>query len=95
MIIHFGYSDGSGDYYLTVDTDKCNGCSLCVQKCPQQALQIETMQIDLEDKPVAILKEENRKKIKYTCAACKPRTGSTPCSSACKTKAIKCLSKPS
>jgi Fe-S-cluster-containing hydrogenase component 2 len=90
MIMHYGYSDGSGDYYITLDTDKCNGCGLCVQQCPQKTLHLEEVFIDLEDKTVASVKEEHRKKIKYTCASCKPETEKTICQLACKTQALKC-----
>jgi NAD-dependent dihydropyrimidine dehydrogenase PreA subunit len=91
MMMHFGYSDGSGEYYIVIDTDKCNGCALCLQNCPQGALEIEDMLIDLEDQMVALVKEEHRKKLKYTCASCKPEMGLTPCISACKLQAIKCI----
>jgi len=90
IITHYGYSDGSGDYYITIDTDKCNGCGKCVKQCPQSALQLETMFIDLEDKTVASVTEEHRKKIKYTCSSCKPETNKAPCVLACDSKAIKC-----
>ena len=90
MITHFGYSDGSGEYYVIVDTDKCNGCGKCVKKCPQTALQLETIFIDLEDKTVASVTEEHRKKIKYTCASCKPEANKAPCVLACEAKAINC-----
>ena len=42
MITHYGYSDGSGEYYITIDSDKCNGCGICVKQCPMSALQLET-----------------------------------------------------
>ena len=90
MITHYGYSDGSGDYYITIDTDRCNGCGKCVKQCPQSALQLETMLIDLEDKKVASVNEDHRKKIRYTCAACKPEANRAPCVFACETKAINC-----
>ena len=90
MITHYGYSDGSGDYYITIDTDRCNGCGKCVKQCPQSALQLETMLIDLEDKTVASVNEDSRKKIRYTCAACKPEANMPPCVFACETKAINC-----
>ena len=41
MITHYGYTDGSGEYYIVIDSDKCNGCGKCVQKCPQKALELE------------------------------------------------------
>ena len=88
MITHFGYFDGSGEYYIVVDSDKCNGCGKCVQACPQKALQTETTFIDLEDKIVAALAEPHRKKIKYTCSPCKPEEGKTPCTLACEAQAI-------
>ena len=90
MITHYGYSDGSGDYYITVDTDKCTGCGKCVKECPESALQMETMLIDLEDNIVASVTEEHRKKIKYTCACCKPEKNVAPCVLVCESKAIGC-----
>jgi Fe-S-cluster-containing hydrogenase component 2 len=91
MITHYGYIDGSGEYYIVVDSDKCNGCGKCVEVCPQKALVLVTEFIDLEDKTVAAISEEHRKKISYTCQACKPESNQTPCVFACKTKAIKCV----
>ncbi len=89
MITHYGYSDGSGEYYITLDTIKCNGCGKCIQKCPQKALKFETAFENLEDKTVVGVNEEFRQKIKYTCAACKPETGTTPCILSCQFKALK------
>lgn len=40
MIIHYGYADGSGEYYLIVDTDKCDGCGRCVEVCPNDILEL-------------------------------------------------------
>ncbi len=91
MITHYGYTDGSGEYYIIIDSDKCSGCGKCVQICPQNALSLETEFIDLEDKTVASIKDENRKKIRYTCACCKPETGQNPCVLVCSSKAIKCV----
>jgi Fe-S-cluster-containing hydrogenase component 2 len=62
--------------------------------CPENALQLEDMFIDLEDKTVASVKDEHHKKIKYTCSACKPEQNQTPCVSACSSKAIKCIWNP-
>ncbi len=53
MITHYGYIDGSGEYYIVVDSDKCIGCGKCVEVCPQKALVLVTEFIDLEDKTVA------------------------------------------
>ncbi len=89
MITHYGYIDGSGEYYIVVDSDRCTGCGKCVDACPQQAFELQTEFIDLEDKTVAAIKEEHRKKIRYTCAACKPETNQTPCVLSCPTNAIR------
>ena len=94
IITYYGYNDGSGEYYIVIDSVKCNGCGICVLKCPQEALKIETEFIDLEDKTVVAVTEEHRKKIKYTCGSCKPEHQSTPCVSACETNAIKCIWNP-
>ena len=91
MITHYGYTDGSGEYYVIIDSDKCNGCEKCVKQCPKNALQLELEFIDLEDKPVATIRKECCNKIKYICAECKPEKNSTPCILSCPTEAIKCV----
>lgn len=55
---------------------------------------MEEMFIDLEDKFVAAITEEHRKKIRYTCSHCKPEENSLPCVEACKQNAISCIWKP-
>jgi len=55
---------------------------------------METMFIDLEDKLVAAVTEEHRKKIRYTCSPCKPESGIVPCVQACDQKAITCIWNP-
>ncbi len=94
MIVHYGYIDGSGEYFIVIDSDKCNGCRECIQKCPQAALEMVTEFIDLEDKDVAAVSEAHRKKIRYTCAECKPQENKAPCVLACPKGAIKCIWKP-
>jgi Fe-S-cluster-containing hydrogenase component 2 len=94
MIIYYGYRDGSGEYYIIVDAEKCNGCGKCVEQCPQDALELATVMIDLEDKLVAAVTEEHRKKIKYTCSPCKPESNIIPCALACEQKAILCAWNP-
>jgi Fe-S-cluster-containing hydrogenase component 2 len=88
IIVYHGYSDGSGEYYIAMDSSKCVGCGRCVEKCPQSALEIVTQFIDLEDKLVGAVKEEKRKKIKYLCSDCKPENKKTPCVEICDNKAI-------
>lgn len=87
--------DGSGEYYITVDSEKCNGCGECVRHCPQKALEIVSMMVYIEEQQLAAVKEEYRKKIKYTCSPCKPEEKTPPCVSFCKPKAINCIWKTS
>ncbi len=89
MIIHYGYMDGSGEYYISVDTDKCDGCGKCVQQCSQSVLELVAEMIDLDDKTVAAVTEEHRKKLRYTCSQCKPEQKETPCVLACINGAIR------
>jgi ferredoxin len=70
MITHYGYQDGSGKYYVSIDAEKCDACSICIDKCPQKTLVIDTVLLDLDDKQVAAVNEANRKKLQYVCAAC-------------------------
>jgi ferredoxin len=88
IITNYGYADGSGQYYISVDALKCDACGKCIEACPQNALIMVTQFIDLEDKQVVGVAEEYRKKIKYTCGPCKPESGKTPCSTACPVAAI-------
>ena len=90
MLAHYGYKDGSGDFFIIIDTDKCNGCGDCVKACPQSILEIIPNEYDIENGEMATIKEEQRKKIKYSCAPCKPISGERKlsCVIACKPKAI-------
>lgn len=94
IITHYGYSDGSGDYYIIIDAEKCDSCRKCVEQCPQSALEMVTLLVDLENKTVAAVTEEHRRKIKYTCSPCKPENGKTPCILACMENAISCVWNP-
>jgi Fe-S-cluster-containing hydrogenase component 2 len=90
MKAHYGYKDGSGDYFIVIDTDKCNGCQKCVEACPYGVLEIIDDEFDIEGGSMAAVTEEHRKKIKYSCGPCKPVTGERklPCFIACEAKAI-------
>lgn len=87
MLANYGYMDGSGEYFITIDTERCRGCGDCVTACPAGLFEIIT---DDYDEQVAWVKEEHRKSIKYLCAPCKPTTGrgSLPCQEACEPDAI-------
>ncbi|HEX9262399.1 MAG TPA: 4Fe-4S binding protein [Candidatus Bathyarchaeia archaeon] len=79
---------------MVVDAGKCDGCGKCVAICPQQALEMTLMLIDLDDETVAAVTEAHRKKIKYTCSSCKPESGKSPCVLICPKGAIECVWNP-
>ena len=89
MKAHYGYKDGAGDFFIIIDTDKCVACEDrgCVPACPVGVLEIIT---DDYDDQVAAVTEDHRKKIKYSCAPCKPERDrpSLPCVTACPAGAI-------
>jgi Fe-S-cluster-containing hydrogenase component 2 len=86
---HYGYKDGSGDYFIIIDTDKCVECAHhgCASACPEGVLEII---VDDYDDSVAAVAEDHRKKIKFSCAACKPDHDRPPlpCVDACTPGAI-------
>jgi ferredoxin len=87
MVVHYGYADGSGKYYVSIDAEKCNACGACIEKCPQKILGMESVLIDLDFKDAAAVLEAQRKKIKYTCAPCHEGK-EIPCVQACEKGAI-------
>ena len=63
MIANYGYKDGSGEFFISIDTDKCNGCGDCVKACPYGVFETgEDPNDPFREKPVAIVTE----------AACEP-----------------------
>ncbi len=32
--VHYGYTDGTGEYFIAIDTGRCDGCGECVSACP-------------------------------------------------------------
>jgi ferredoxin len=92
MIVNHGYRDGSGTFIISIDSEKCSGCGACVPVCPNQVLEIAIDPYEpLEEKMVALVTEAHRKKLKYSCAQCKPagKTVTPPCVAACPAGAMK------
>jgi len=86
-IAHYGYTDGSGEYYISIDSGKCDGCGDCVIACPKGLFEVA---IDDYDDLVARIKDEFQKELKYLCAPCKAASEERvlPCITACKPKVI-------
>jgi len=91
MIANYGYKDGSGEYYISIDTDKCAACPVdraCLAACPKGMFEVMT---DDYDEEVVWIKAEARRSLAYGCAQCKPSGGyaSLPCTGACTPGAIR------
>ena len=87
MRANYGYADGSGEYYITVDTDRCNGCGDCVPACPKAILEVVT---DDYDEPKAAMRPAFARSLADACPgfrACSQRQGSN-CHSACPKDAL-------
>lgn len=87
-IANYGYTDGSGDWYIIVDSDKCDGCGKCVDACPANVLEVIT---DDYDDLVVSIRAKHKKSIKYDCGPCIPVSGERDCKCAqvCESGAIK------
>lgn len=88
MIANYGYKDGSGEFYISIDTDGCNGCGDCVTCCPGKVLEVI---LNDYDEKVAAVTDSERRKLKYTCAPCKPVSNrpALPCQTACQPGVIR------
>lgn len=80
MLANYGYSDGSGNYFITIDTDKCNACGECVEACPANIFEMadEDPNDPMNAVPLAIVLPEKKNKLKYECATCKPSGDNKP-----------------
>ncbi|NOQ43184.1 MAG: hypothetical protein GQ560_01840, partial [Dehalococcoidia bacterium] len=62
--VHYGYSDGTGDYFITIDAGRCDGCGDCVPACPNEVFAVAE---DDSGQLKAKVKEEARKKLASLC----------------------------
>ncbi|GAA0182795.1 hypothetical protein SH2C18_51040 [Clostridium sediminicola] len=90
MIANYGYEDGTGNYYITIDTNKCGACQEkgCLKACPQGLFQVE---VDDWDDEVVVIPKDLCNTLRTVCAGCKPadnRPDRLPCQQACVAQAI-------
>lgn len=90
MIANYGYEDGTGEYFISIDTDKCLECNggPCVDSCPEEVFDIA--EDDWGD-DVACVSEGKSHLLQEVCANCKylpDHKGKTPCQVACTNGAI-------
>jgi len=92
MLANYGHKDASGDFFITIDTDKCDSCGDCVTACPADVFEVvdEDPNDPMRDEPVAMVAADKKKKLKYECGFCKPPSDMPPlpCVEACKAGAI-------
>jgi ferredoxin len=68
MRVHYGYSDATGDYRITIDTELCNGCGECVEVCPKNLFELVEDDTDIDrDELVAKVRDDSVKEIGYLC----------------------------
>jgi NAD-dependent dihydropyrimidine dehydrogenase PreA subunit len=87
MKVHYGYTDATGDYFISVDRNKCDGCKLCVSACPAAIFE---MAVGDSGAPKAAVRESARKRLAQLCPGhdkCKAAIGKT-CHVVCQPEAI-------
>jgi predicted CoA-substrate-specific enzyme activase len=85
MKVNYGYSDGTGEYFITIDTVKCDGCGQCIKVCPAG---IFTLANDDSGKLKAVVKEDLRKKLAQVCPGFHNCVHEVNCQSVCSKDAV-------
>jgi Fe-S-cluster-containing hydrogenase component 2 len=91
MIAHYGYEDGSGVYYISINTDSCEQCigKDCIAACS------ENLFVEEEDdwgNEVVAIRSDALNLLFLCCAECKranEKDGRLSCQKACPNSAIK------
>jgi heterodisulfide reductase subunit A-like polyferredoxin len=87
LTAQYGYTDATGEYFISIDTAKCDACGNCLTDCPSELFTIKHYD-DGQNK--AAIKEEYCKKISLLCPGYEKcsKTNKINCHQACKTEAI-------
>ena len=87
MKISYGYSDGTGEYFITISTGKCDGCGKCIPACPAGVLEVGPND---QGQPKARVKDTVRKRLHLVCPGYQNCSIShqVNCHSACPSDAI-------
>ena len=86
MLSNYGYEDGTGVYYLQIDTRKCETCEdkPCINACPGGLFEII---LDDFDEEIIVVKESVRNQLKDLCSGCPD--GALPCRNTCPEDAVR------
>jgi ferredoxin len=82
MIIQYGYMDGTGEYFISIDDIRCDGCKRCINTCPEDIFEIYYNEFDNIKVKV---RDEKTRKIGYICSGI---DGCGKCTRVCKPSAI-------
>jgi len=83
MRAHYGYADGSGEYYIIIDTDRCGACA---SACPKDIFEIIT---DDNDDLKTSVRRDVAKTLGFACPGSSKCTAlQTNCIQACTQNAI-------
>jgi predicted CoA-substrate-specific enzyme activase len=87
MKVQYGYNDAKGDYYITIDLRKCDGCGKCVPACPAAIFEVFG---ENGRQPKARVTEATRKRLSIMCPGYRTciKANDNNCQSACPQDAI-------
>ncbi len=82
ILANYGYEDGSGHYYIRIDTGKCAECAAkgCIEACPEKLFVTE---LDDFDDEVVVIREDGRNTLQTSCALCKSEGKTELCVASC------------
>lgn len=79
MELEDGYTDATGDYFITIDNGRCDGCDQCVTACAPNFVMAKDDSGQIKTR----VKEEARKRLSILCPGLKSCTLKPNCHDAC------------